>query len=302
MVDEIGDLGGAVVRIDRHAAHADAVEGQRMQHMLGPILEQRCDAVADAVARLPVECRQFLDRLPGLAVRHLEARWQIGAVFIGGHGQKRAAGMRGNRRGKRCSDGRTVHDLGHDILVAAPARRRMLWHRLLARLRRIRRHLHAADHITPGLALASTQSTHWNDGVTWSLTTAWHSPHTHYGCFPHRDGKVFRFRIRRAIPKGNVVTCETRRVSAACIEAALRFEASVLMLRCETGATVHRARALLRGDYWLTIAVRGRHYCHLPVPDRQMAIWRLLQRRAALGLPPAIFVFFQRARYAHCEP
>ena len=85
----------------------------------------------------------------------------------------------------------------------------------------MRRRLYAADHITSGLALASTQSTHWDDGVAWSLTTGWHSPHTHYGCFPRREGKVFRSCVRRAIPKGNVVSSEIRRVSAACIEAAL---------------------------------------------------------------------------------
>ena len=69
VVDEIGDLGGAVVRIDRHAADAEAVERQRVQDMLGPVLQQRRDAMADAIARLPVERRQFLDPLPGLAVR-----------------------------------------------------------------------------------------------------------------------------------------------------------------------------------------------------------------------------------------
>jgi len=116
MVDEIGDLGGTIVRIDRDAAYADGVQGQRVKHMLGPVLQQRRNAVADAVARLPVEIRQRRDALPRLAIRHLEARWQVGAIFAGRHGQKGPTGMRGYGSRECRRDGRTVHDLGHDIL------------------------------------------------------------------------------------------------------------------------------------------------------------------------------------------
>ena len=46
VIDDIGDLGGPVVGIDRDAAHADAVEGKRVKDMFGPILQQRCNSVA----------------------------------------------------------------------------------------------------------------------------------------------------------------------------------------------------------------------------------------------------------------
>ena len=62
VIDEIGDLRGAVVRIDRHAAHADAVEGQLVKHILGPVLQQRRDAVADAIARPPVDAPRVARR------------------------------------------------------------------------------------------------------------------------------------------------------------------------------------------------------------------------------------------------
>jgi MoxR-like ATPase len=113
VIDEIGDLGRAVVRIDRHAADADAVEGQRVKHMLGPILQQRRDAMTDAVARAAEDLRQFLDPSACLAVRDLEARRQVAALLVGRHRQERPTGVGGDGGCEHCSDGRAVHDLGH---------------------------------------------------------------------------------------------------------------------------------------------------------------------------------------------
>ena len=66
MVDQIGNLRGPIVRIDRHAADAKAVEGERVQDMLGAVLQQRRVPVPVAVVdhdgdRHMVETIQALD-------------------------------------------------------------------------------------------------------------------------------------------------------------------------------------------------------------------------------------------------
>src|SRR5260370_29067552 len=81
--------------------------------MLGPILQERRDAMADTIARPPIDRRQFLDTLAGLAVRDLEARRQVAALLVGGHRQERTTGVRGDGGRERCRDGRAVHNLGH---------------------------------------------------------------------------------------------------------------------------------------------------------------------------------------------
>ena len=51
VLEQVGGLAGAVVGVDRHAAGADGVQRQLVQDVLGPVLEQRGDAVAERRSR-----------------------------------------------------------------------------------------------------------------------------------------------------------------------------------------------------------------------------------------------------------
>ena len=113
VLEQVGGLPRPVVRIDRHAADADAVQRQLVQDVLGAILEQRRHAMAQAIARAGVGCRQLLDARARLRVRHLEARGQVAALVVGRDGQERPVGMGRYRCRKDSADGGVVPYLRH---------------------------------------------------------------------------------------------------------------------------------------------------------------------------------------------
>ncbi len=85
VVNKVRNLPRSVIRIDRHAAYADAVQGQLMKDVLGTVLQQSRHAVAKAIARHPIDRREFINTLAGIAVGELEARGQIAASVICWH-------------------------------------------------------------------------------------------------------------------------------------------------------------------------------------------------------------------------
>ena len=85
----VEDLVVPIVRIDRHAAHADAIEGQLVQDVLGPVLQQSCHPMTKAIAGLLIDCRKLLDALAGLAIGDLKPRGQIVASVVCRHRQER---------------------------------------------------------------------------------------------------------------------------------------------------------------------------------------------------------------------
>ena len=56
-----------------------------MQDVLGTVLQQRCHAVANAIARPAIDRRKFINTLARLAVGDLEARGQIAAIVVCRH-------------------------------------------------------------------------------------------------------------------------------------------------------------------------------------------------------------------------
>ena len=82
VLEQVGGLAGAVVGVDRHAADADGVQRQLVQDVLGPVLEQRGDAVAEAVAGAAVSGGQLRNALAGVAVGDFEAGGEIAAALV----------------------------------------------------------------------------------------------------------------------------------------------------------------------------------------------------------------------------
>jgi hypothetical protein len=74
MLDKVGRLRGPIIGIDRHAARANAVEGQLVKDVVGMVLQQRRHAMAEAIACRPVDRRQRIDAPAGLTVGNLESR------------------------------------------------------------------------------------------------------------------------------------------------------------------------------------------------------------------------------------
>ena len=93
VLQEVGRLARPVVRIDGHAAGADAVQRQRVQDVLGAVLQQRRHAMPEAIARARVSRRQLVDARPRLRVRQLEALRQVAALVVGRDGQEWTVGM-----------------------------------------------------------------------------------------------------------------------------------------------------------------------------------------------------------------
>ncbi len=83
VADDVGPLGGAHVGMDRHDAHAERVQRQPVGEEGRPVLEQKADAVAVAVAGLSVGGAQPLDLAGHLAPA---ARARLDAVGLGGDG------------------------------------------------------------------------------------------------------------------------------------------------------------------------------------------------------------------------
>ena len=113
VVEEIGRLAGTILGIDGHDADAQRIERELVQDVLGAVLEQRRDAVAEAIARICVGGRQLGGAPAGLAIGDLEARGQIAARRARRDGEEGVAGMRRDRGGKDSADGRGVHDFAH---------------------------------------------------------------------------------------------------------------------------------------------------------------------------------------------
>ena len=69
VLQEIGDLGGPVVRIDRHPGHPGDGTGQLDDEILGPVFEQDRDAVAVTVAGSGEQGRECVDLAFDVRVR-----------------------------------------------------------------------------------------------------------------------------------------------------------------------------------------------------------------------------------------
>ena len=97
VLEEVGDLARTVVRIDRHTAHPDGVQGQFVQDVLGTVLEQSRYALSGTVAGISVSGGQLRNAPPGLPVRDFEAGWEIVPSFARRHGKERTVAVRRDR-------------------------------------------------------------------------------------------------------------------------------------------------------------------------------------------------------------
>jgi len=77
MLDRVAAFVRAIIRIERHDGRSEPVQRQKMQVKIRSVLQQDCDAMAEAVARARVALPQVGDDLRRVAVRDLPPFRQV---------------------------------------------------------------------------------------------------------------------------------------------------------------------------------------------------------------------------------
>ena len=91
--DEIGDLGGPVVGVDRDRGGPDAAEREPVEHMLGPVVEEERDTMAEPETGRAVAFGEPVDLVLGSGIGELQPLPEVGAALPPRHAQERCLGM-----------------------------------------------------------------------------------------------------------------------------------------------------------------------------------------------------------------
>ena len=113
VIDHVGELARPVVGVERHAADAERIHGQLVQQVLGPVLEQQADAVAEAVSGVGIGPHQLPHRMGCGPIGELDAPLRIGARRVGRHGDEGVVGVTLGSAEERLADRRAVVDRDH---------------------------------------------------------------------------------------------------------------------------------------------------------------------------------------------
>ena len=109
MIQKVGNLGRAIVRIDRHAGNAERVERQLVQAMLRPVLQRHSYSVPVAITGVPIARDQLIDRACGICVVDFVSVLVITARRVRRHAEERPVAMARDGFAKR-HIGRLVHN------------------------------------------------------------------------------------------------------------------------------------------------------------------------------------------------
>ena len=113
VIDEVRDLARAVVGIDRHAACAERVHRELVQHVLGPAFEQQANAVTAAVASGGIAMHERADFVGCGVEADLVSLRVIRAARIRGHRQQRVTAVATCSGEERLAERRVVVDGDH---------------------------------------------------------------------------------------------------------------------------------------------------------------------------------------------
>ncbi len=113
MVDQVGQLARAVIRVDGHTTHAQRIHGQLVQHVFRTAFQQQADPVRKTVARLAIAGRQGGHGIARLGVAQLQPLRVVITLRIGGNRHQGQRVIRLDRRVKglsnRCVIGNRYH-------------------------------------------------------------------------------------------------------------------------------------------------------------------------------------------------